>query len=564
MNQFQLKRGLRSVIIRAAVASIIPITMLTPPANAQSDSALIVLAAPSGIPRVAPLPFTGIKAPAFTTPSTMKNLTVTPNQGVVGMPITITGAGLSANTSIALTWSTADGAWLADVSPSSVDYRGASFSRYNVIMANVTIDASGNFSYSIKAPSDFGGIKEIYAVQNNIAVAKGGFVMTRTLSISPTSGPVGTPITVTYTSLGSTPFTSTAAVTYDNAYVGFLSAQWTRGTAEFVIRASGTKGKHYIEVKPGSGAIPYLNIVQSSVPYANGGVAVFTVTKDNRRPPASYIRWPAEAVPTITQKTTLAAAGLDPMTKAVATLSPTSGPIGTKVKLSVTGLTTTGTHSLKWVSVVGTRVNCPSNACWEFVSLPLGEADVVDGKLSQEITIPDNLGGWNGVQIMKGNKIQAQEAFYVKVSIVPFYDTKGKVISMGLATADNSFTLEAIAVGQSGVGSNTFKVGEEFTISIKGGGWTQLDNTFAVLYNNRYIGYGCSFTSNGYTVFKLRAIGAPGTHIIDLYPLLYTQLPNFTKAPWGMLPFLTSDRDFPGLALGYQVPSLHFAITITK
>ncbi len=563
MNQIQSKRGLRSVIFRAAVASIIPITMLTPPANAQSDSAPTVLMAPSGIPGVAPLPFTGIKAPAFTTPVTMGNLTVTPNQGVEGIPITITGVGLSANTSIALTWSTADGAWLVDVAPSTVNYRGASTFKYNVIMANVTTDASGNFSYSMKAPSDFGGIKEIYAVQNNIAVAKGGFVMTRTISISPTSGPVGTPITIIYTSQGPNLFGSAAAVLYDNAYVGSIMAQWTRGTAKFVIRASGAKGKHYIDIGSG-GAGAYLNGIQSPIPYAySGGAAIFTVTKDNG-PPASYIRWPAEVVPTITQRTTLSLAGLDPMTKAVATLSQTSGPVGTKVKLSVTGLTSTGTHSLKWASVVGNRVNCPSGACWDFVYLPLGEANATDGKLSQEITIPDNLGGWHVVQVMKGDKIQAQEPFYVKVSIVPFYDKKGKLISMGLATADNSPTLEAIAVGQSGVGSNTFKVGEEFTISIKGGGWTQLDNTFAITYDNRYIGYGCSFNSNGYSVFKLRATGAPGTHIIDLYPVLYTLNPTFTKTPYGMQPVLSSARDFPGLALGYQLPTLHFAITIRK
>ena len=550
-------------MLAATMASIIPLAMLTTSANAETESAPIVLAAPNGIPGVAPLPFTGVKAPAFTTPATMGNLTVTPNQGVEGVPVTITGTGLSANTAIALTWSTADGNWLVDVAPSTVNYRGASYSKYHVIMANVTTDASGNFSYSMKAPRDWGGIKDIYAVQNGIAVAKGGFVMTRTVSISPTSGPIGTPITITYTSMGPTLYTGGASVLYDNAHAGSIMSQWTRGTGKVVIRASGAKGKHYIEVKDAIG-IAYLNIVQSPVPYANGGLAVFTVTKDNG-PPAPYIKWPAQVVPTVTQRTTLSAAGLDPMTKAVATLSATSGPIGSKVMLNVTGLISTGVHSLKWASVVGNRVNCGTGGgCWDYVYLPLGEASATDGKLSQEITIPDNLGGWHVIQVMKGDKIQAQESFYVKVSIVPFYDKKGKVISMGLATVNNSSTLEAIAVGQSGVGSNTFKAGEEFTISIKGGGWTQLDNTFAVTYDNSYIGYGCSFNSNGYTVFKLRATGAPGTHIIDLYPLLYTHQPSFTKTPYGMLPVLSSDRDFPGLALGYQVPTLHFAITITK
>jgi hypothetical protein len=31
-----------------------------------------------------------------------------------------------------------------------------------------------------------------------------------------------------------------------------------------------------------------------------------------------------------------------------------------------------------------------------------------------------------------------------------------------------------------------------------------------------------------------------------------------------MVPMLSANRDYPGLALGYQVPSIHFAITIVK
>ena len=116
----------------------------------------------------------------------------------------------------------------------------------------------------------------------------------------------------------------------------------------------------------------------------------------------------------------------------------------------------------------------------------------------------------------------------------------------------------------SGVPTNKFKAGEEFTIAIKGVGWTQLDNTLAVTYDNSFIGYGCGFNSNGYMVIHLKATGKPGTHIIDLWPLLYTNQPSFANTPYGMLPILTANRDFPGLALGYQLPSIHFAITIVK
>ena len=34
-----------------------------------------------------------------------------------------------------------------------------------------------------------------------------------------------------------------------------------------------------------------------------------------------------------------------------------------------------------------------------------------------------------------------------------------------------------------------------FQVHLKGVGWTQLDNTVAVTYDNGYVGYGCGFNS---------------------------------------------------------------------
>ena len=136
------------------------------------------------------------------------------------------------------------------------------------------------------------------------------------------------------------------------------------------------------------------------------------------------------------------------------------------------------------------------------------------------------------------------------------------MLSQGIAAADTVMTPE-LRDG-SGVPRSTFKAGEEFTIAMKGVGWTQLDNTLAVTYDNSYIGYGCGFNSNGYMVVHLVATGKPGTHLIDLNPVLYTNQPSFANTPYGMLPFLSNMNDIPGLALGYQPPKVHFAITITK
>jgi hypothetical protein len=544
------------------VALIMPLALVTPAHGA--DSAPVtptVLIAPSGIPDVAPLPFTGVKSASFTTPENAVNLNVDPSQGVVGQALTISGKGLPANLTMPLTWSTADGTWVTDIQPNSVNYLGPKYMKYNVDLATVTTDAKGSFTYKTNAPSDFGGVHDIYAVQNGVAIAHGGFQFRRTLTISPSSGPIGTPITVTYTGMGASLYTAGAAVHWDNSYAGEMQALWTRGTGKVVIRAAGPVGTHFVEVKDAI-TFAYLNVLQSPVPFANGGKAFFKVTKDNGAPKAS-ITWPAQVEPTVSQRTTLSKAGLDPNTTAVATLSPASGPINTKTTINITGLTTTGTHQIVWATVVGNRVNC-TGTCWAYNSIPLGSADVTNGTIKSDVTIPDHLGGWHVIQVKKGDVIEAQSSFYVKESIMPFLDKGGKVIGMGLAKSDLSGSPEAFARGGAGVPSTKFKAGEEFTISIKGVGWTQLDNTLAVTYDNSYVGYGCGFNSNGYMVVRLRASGVPGTHIIDLHPLLYTQQPSFANTPYGMVPVLSSDRDFAGLALGYQIPVFHFAITVTK
>ncbi|MBC7462648.1 MAG: hypothetical protein H7227_00090 [Actinobacteria bacterium] len=558
-----LARNRKSIGMRILAASIVSVGMITPAMGADTNPVTpINLVAPSGLPGIPALPFTGVKSAPFATTQTMLTLGVTPDQGVLGQDITISGKGLPVNTTMMLTWSTADGTWVADIQPNSVNYLGTKYTKYNVDMGSVTTDATGLFTFKTKAPSDFGGVKDIYAVKDGVAIAHGGFQLTRTVSISPKSGPIGTPITVTYTGMGASLYTAGGAVHWDSSYAGEVQALWTRGEGKVVIRAAGPVGNHFVEVKDAI-TFAYLNILQSPVPYANGGIATFRVTKDNGPPPAS-MTWPAQVEPTVTQRTTLSSIGLDPNTKAVATATPASGPINTKTTLNVTGLTTTGVHQIVWATVVGNRVNC-TGTCWVYNSLPLGSATVTSGTIKADVTIPDHLGGWHVIQVKQGDVIEAQVSFYVKQSIVPFLDKSGKVIGMGLAKADNSGTEAAFARGgAASTPSIKYKAGEEITISIKGVGWTQFDNTLGVTYDNSYVGYGCGFNSNGYMVIHIRATGAPGTHIIDLHPLIYTQQPSFANAPYGMVPVLSFDRDFAALALGYQIPAYHFAITIVK
>jgi hypothetical protein len=607
MKASQQKRSRGSIAARLAVVIAMPIALLATVSGAATAPPLnpIQLTAPSGLPGTA-LPFTGITATTFTASASYSKLTTSPDAGVTGTPFTVSGTGLTPNTTLQLTWGTNTATWSVDPEPNTVDYLGSVYSPISassllnnsnsmyVNLATVTTDASGSFSLKTSAPTDFGGNHDIWAVAGGIGVANGSFDQLRTVTISPKSGPVGTPITVTYTSMDANAYGGGGSVLWDNHYAGEIMGNWTRGTASVTIRAAGAVGTHYIQVGDAI-SFQYMNPIQSPITDDNGAARAFKLTKGNTVPKPS-ITWPTIVTPNVspTQLTTMynSALGvkadqptaLDPASSALGTLSPTSGPVGTKTTLSVTGLPAgaTGSVEVDLVSVTGSRVNC-TGTCWGYTYTSLGSGTVANGTSDQSVTIPNNpgvdtLGGWHAIVVVKGamgtdaagNRIpgvgalvEVQVPFYVKESIMPFYNKAGKLLSMGTATANDSPALATEVGGQVGTGTDTFKEGQEFTVSILGVGWTQLDNTLAVDYDNSYIGYGCGFHSNGYMAVHLTATGGPGIHIIDLYPLLYSVSPN-EGTYYGMVPLLSANHDDPGLALGYQVPVIHLAIRIVK
>jgi hypothetical protein len=488
------------------------------------------LTAPA-IPGVAALP--GPIAATATTSPDLKLLKTTPDVGLPGTTFKIAGSGLPANKDVSIVWNTANVTWVVDARPDSVDYLGRSAAKIQVVLGQGHTDANGALAVKLVVPRDFGGIHDLYAVIGDKQVAKGGFLIDRSATLSPKKGPVGTMLTITYHGLGSSLYEGGGSLLYDNKYTGAIMANWTRGTAVIRIRASGPVGRHTIEVADAI-SFKYLNIQQSPIPWGTGKVMKFTVTKDAGRP-RPRVDWPSAVEPTLDAKTTLQLIGLDKSAAATAGLDSQAGIVNTKVGITAAGLTPNAPVDLEWSTVVGNRVNC-SGTCWSFVSVPLGTATAgADGTLTSKITVPDGLGGWHVVQVIQGGQIKAQTSYYVKRSVV------GK-----------------------GVSSLVLHEGQKFTVHLKGLGWTQLDNTIAVDYDNSYVGYGCGFNSNGDTVMNLVATGGRGTHLIDMYPLLYTQQPSYSNTPYGMIPVLTYAQDLPGLALGYQLPAIRLAITIVK
>jgi hypothetical protein len=169
--------------------------------------------------------------------------------------------------------------------------------------------------------------------------------------------------------------------------------------------------------------------------------------------------------------------------------------------------------------------------CWNFVNEVVGNGVAgADGTARADIKVPDGLGGWHAVQVVQGGQVKAQTSYFVKRTFVSI--------------------------------PKTVKAGRPFIVELKGVGWTQLDNTVAVTYDNAYIGYACGFNSNGYVRIQLFATGNKGTHLIDLYPLLYTQQPAYPYPQLGMVPLLGFAMDAPGLGAGYDLPAFRLAIKV--
>jgi len=513
--------GRKGLAILGTVATVLVLGSV-----AAADPTAVPAPVVPGAPRVP-----GAIVDPGTPADTMKTLKTTPDDAVAGTKFTVTGAGLPASKDVTVVWMTANVRYVLDVKSDSVDYVGRKVDKIGVALGAAKTDAAGAFTSQMTVPKDFGGLHDLYAVVDGVQVAKGGFLLERQVTIAPKRGPVGTPITISVVGMGSPTYESVGAVLYDNHYAGAVSANTTRGVTRFKIRAAGKPGVHWIEYAGSSHTVPYLNMEQSPVPWTDSHRLAFTVTKDTGAPPVT-IEQAVSVKPTISARTTVIDSDVAKDSTAKVTLDSTKGPILSKVDVKAAGLAPNAPATLLWTSVVGNRVNC-TGQCWKFTSQPLGQATVAaDGSLATPVTIPDGLGGWHGIQVVQAGKVMAQVPYFVKRSFVK----APKVV----------------------------KAGRPFFVELKGVGWTQLDNTLAVTYDNSYIGYACGFNSNGYVRVQLFATGDPGTHLIDLYPLLYTQQPAYPYTQLGMVPLLGFARDAPGLAAGYDIPAIRLAIKVVE
>lgn len=467
-------------------------------------------------------------APSVLTPSPVpvKALRVRPETGVVGTPITVTAEGLPPEKQVEFVWDTVEGSYLTKVTRETVEFYDRTFTAKRMSLGSASSDSQGRVHADLSIPDDYGEVHDILAIADGQVVAKGGFSVVRRVTASPLSGPVGTTITIEAKGLGWTPFANTMAVMYDNKYTGFIAAVTTHGAARAQIRAAGPVGPHEIRVTDASAAAPYLNTEQSPrrLPQFK---FTFHVTNDPGPPPAT-MDWPdntriapGDSLP----RTTVS--GIVPPPGVKASISPTSGPVLSNAGLKASGLPPDKEIDILWVTVKGNRVS-PSG--WNLVQLPVGKAKTdKDGALNTAMQVPDDLGGWHTIKLAQGEKVLTEIPYFVERSLV-------------------------------GVTPARVRAGETFKLEVKGIGWTETDNGFALTYDNAYVGYACGFSSQGDVTIYMEASGVPGTHLIDLYPMIFK---GHGEGPWNYsIPQLTWALDHPSLSLGYRLPAFRLSIEV--
>lgn len=473
-----------------------------PPTSGAADSPVESQSAAPATPDPSPVSYVG-------------EVKLIPSRGEAGTAVTIRGSGFESGSSLAIVWNTVRGSWKLE-GTANEEFKGRAFDPVRQPIASAVVDGDGIFSASFEAPLDFGFSHDVTVERGGVLLNQAAFRLEPRVSISPTAGPPGTPITISMEGVGWGNLENSWLVTYDNQFTGLLSSVTTGGSAVAVIPATGQLGQHRIRVVHGSFTVPYLNMEQSPRPDRPTFNLDFEVTDGAPVLPAAADdqALPAQPAPVPT--------GQDP---AIWT-DLASGPVGTPITIFGRGVTPGADVAITWSTVSGNRVG--GNGWDESTTDVFHITAGIDGTFESAWTIPDDLGGPHRLGAAVGGAAVAETSLTITPSIV-------SAVSM------------------------TASQGSEILINLKGVGWTETANIYNLVYDNGFLGYVCGFNSQGDVLIRLPAAGAVGWHFIDLYPGIYKGedapgVQNFR------IPQLTAEADHPG----ERLPVFRLAFEVTE
>ena len=444
-------------------------------------------------------------------------MTLSATKGVVGTLVHYTIKGLEPNTETKLEWKTVEGKY--DLN-GLYEFTGVSFTDKVVPLTSGKSDANGQLEGDFTVPSGFGGNHTVYVKQADKLMTQANIHVNPTFTVSPSSGPVGTEITVTADGVGYEDMERNWQLTYDNKFTGLITAITTDGKAVGKMRASGHVGTHTLTIWHGYLGMAYVNHEQAPTSYLPVPSFTFEVT-DGEINKNHFV----EALPTAADGGVVMP-DLKNESGVKVSLDKDHGVVGEPVTMKASGLPKNQKIDLIFNTMRGSRV---SGKGFGEEKIDLFSVQTDDqGSFTKIFPVPDDLGGIpHRIDLQVGDKVYGQTYLAITPSIVKVTPASGPA-------------------------------GTPFQIELKGVGWTEYDNTYNITYDNGYLGYVCGFNSAGTVIVNMIASGEPGYHIIDFYPGIYRgkqQKPDIYLAPQ-----LTYGEDHPGSS----IPAIRLGFEVTK
>jgi len=168
-------------------------------------------------------------------------VSLAPSQGRVQTHATLSGSGFPAG-ALSLVWGTQAGSRVS----------GNGFAPTEHEIAKAVVGADGRLDVPLTIPDDLGGMHTLSIRSGGKTLARTFFAIeTSVVSISPTSGPAGTPVTIHLKGVGWTDVDNIYVATYDNAYMGYACGFNSQGDVTINFTAAGSPGVHLIDFYPG-------------------------------------------------------------------------------------------------------------------------------------------------------------------------------------------------------------------------------------------------------------------------------------------------------------------------
>ena len=176
------------------------------------------------------------------------------------------------------------------------------------------------------------------------------------------------------------------------------------------------------------------------------------------------------------------------------TLTPDHGPPGTPVKLAADGLPPDQEFQLVWRTVNGHwKVADAEYHGREYDPVAYLIARVktdAAGHFAASFAAPEDFGFAHDIVVQQGGRLFTQAGFSIDTT-VELSEKRGPV-------------------------------GTPITVTVRGIGWRNLQNSWLLLYDNNFTGWISSVTTGGTARFTIPATGQPGDHVIEVVHGDYT------------------------------------------